>query len=292
MSSMVIEGYGAVFGSPSDGLPFEEWVDPHAFDNTLANADNVACLLNHDVNYLLARSKSGTLKLSVDNVGLRYRAEIDPQDSQAVSAWRKVERGDITGSSFAFRVIRDSWSLQEDPPRRTLLEVELTDVSPVVYPCYKAATASARSASTPVAAREGKTISNATADTLATIHGHLDLVRDAVNQLHQVALYGGPAAIGDSHRDAITSIDLAQKAIRSLLDTAKWGAPSGSPLADIDEGMPESDSAPTRSSATLSDARFQLARRERKQRAEETGLRLKRLREVELAGRVLNLMNA
>ncbi|MCT7656157.1 HK97 family phage prohead protease [Oceanimonas sp. NS1] len=59
-------------------------------------------LFNHDPNFVLGRTRSGTLALSVDADGLRY--EIDPPDTQTVRdlVLAPLARGDITGSSFAF----------------------------------------------------------------------------------------------------------------------------------------------------------------------------------------------
>ena len=76
-----IVGYGAVFESKSEDLGgFVEIIERGAFDDVLN--DDVRALFNHDNNIILGRSISGTLKLSVDDVGLRY--EIDPPDTQMV----------------------------------------------------------------------------------------------------------------------------------------------------------------------------------------------------------------
>ena len=68
----VIEGYAALFNSRTViGNWFEEEILPGAFDDVLN--DDVRCLKNHDPNLVLARTKSGTLKLWVDEKGLKYR---------------------------------------------------------------------------------------------------------------------------------------------------------------------------------------------------------------------------
>lgn len=143
-SGVVVEGHGAVFNSLSQNLGgFVERVAPDAFTKTLADNPDVRALINHDPSMLLGRSRSGTLRLSADSTGLAY--EIDMPDRQdARDLLVSMERGDITQSSFGFRVVPggDEWSLTDDEfPLRTLTAVSIHngDVSPVTYPAYEAA---------------------------------------------------------------------------------------------------------------------------------------------------------
>ncbi len=75
---MVVEGYAAVFNDPTDIGPFTEQIDPGAFDNVLE--DDVRLLLNHE-GAPYARTANGTMELSTDDHGLKYRATI--VDTQA-----------------------------------------------------------------------------------------------------------------------------------------------------------------------------------------------------------------
>jgi HK97 family phage prohead protease len=139
--SPTITGYAAVFNSPSEDMGFIEKVDPHAFDGTL-NGD-VRALWNHDSNHVLGRTKSGTLRLSVDAKGLKY--EIDPPDTQAArDLMTSMKRGDVDSSSFGFVTNEDKWDYSASPVTRTLLRVSLIDVSPVCFPAYQSATSEAR----------------------------------------------------------------------------------------------------------------------------------------------------
>jgi HK97 family phage prohead protease len=126
------------------GAVFRERIEPGAFDQTLG-AD-VRALVNHDPNLILGRTLSGTLRLSSDDHGLRY--EVDPpQTSYASDLLESVRRGDVTQSSFAFRVIADEWEPAErsgELPLRRIQQVELFDVSPVTYPAYTQTSVSAR----------------------------------------------------------------------------------------------------------------------------------------------------
>lgn len=129
-------GHGAVFNRLSQNLGgFVECVDPAAFDKTLQEAD-VRALYNHDSNLVLGRSKSGTLVLETDNIGLAYRID-PPNTSYANDLMVTMGRGDVDQSSFAFMCIEDDWGLTDQGfPLRTLLQVALVDVSPVTYPAY------------------------------------------------------------------------------------------------------------------------------------------------------------
>ncbi|MDD4985637.1 MAG: HK97 family phage prohead protease [Dehalococcoidales bacterium] len=128
-----IIGHAAVFNKLSEDLGgFKEKIAPGAFANTITNAD-VRALFNHDPNYVLGRTKSGTLSLIEDSKGLAIT--IDPPETQwANDLIASVKRGDISQMSFAFRAVRDEWD--DDKKVRTLIEVELFDVSIVTYPAY------------------------------------------------------------------------------------------------------------------------------------------------------------
>lgn len=136
-----IDGYAAVFNQLSENLGgFREKIDPHAFDETLANADDVRGLVDHDPSRILGRIKAGTLRLNTDAVGLHY--VIDPPDTQTGrDILVSLKRGDVDQSSFAFRTLDDNWEFKKDASghttaTRTLLRVKLYDVSVVTYPAY------------------------------------------------------------------------------------------------------------------------------------------------------------
>jgi len=132
--SPVIAGYAAVFNALSEDLGgFREQIAPGAFANGIAG--DVRALFNHDPNIVLARTKSGTLKLNEDEKGLR--CEFTPPNSETsrhlIEAMR---RGDVDQMSFAFRTRKDAWAETNGDIVRTLLDVEVFDVSVVTYPAY------------------------------------------------------------------------------------------------------------------------------------------------------------
>ena len=140
-----VEGYASVFNSMSEDLGgFREIILPGAFSNVLDN--DVRALYNHDSNYLLARTTSGTLELKEDDKGLYYRFEM-PNTSYGNDMLELFRRGDLSQSSFGFTVEKDSWRMQDGQHVRYIERVgSLFDVSPVVYPAYTAASSGLRSA--------------------------------------------------------------------------------------------------------------------------------------------------
>lgn len=142
----VIEGYGAVFGQETViGDWFRERIEPGAFDDAVTK-DDVRALFNHDPNLILGRTKAGTLTLSVDERGLKYAIE-PPNVSYANDLRESVRRGDVSQSSFAFRVLTETWEKAAKPGElslRLIQKVELFDVSPVTYPAYEGTSVSAR----------------------------------------------------------------------------------------------------------------------------------------------------
>lgn len=138
-----IVGYAAVFDQLSEELwGFREIIHRGAFAKTIHEAD-VRALINHDPNLILGRTKSGTLRLFEDDIGLRY--EIDPPDTQSArDLMESLRRGDINQSSFAFDPVRVEWSGDVNDVRREIFEVQLYDVSPVTYPAYPQTSAEVR----------------------------------------------------------------------------------------------------------------------------------------------------
>jgi len=150
-----IEGYAAVFYREGDeGTEYQlaqdyfERIDGEAFNEALERLDDVRALFNHDDDNLLGRVSSGTLRLSVDDVGLRYSIDIDESDADHTRVMAKIARGDLTGSSFAFVPERVEWIDTNERAVRVIKSVRLYDVGPVTFPAYEASTAQMRDGST------------------------------------------------------------------------------------------------------------------------------------------------
>jgi HK97 family phage prohead protease len=163
----VIDGMASLFNHRSrliaeNGDVFYEVIERGAFDYALQRSDlDVLALVNHDMDKMLGRSSSGTLKLTVNEEGLRYEI-LTPNTQLGKDTLVMLERGDYFESSFGFYVQRDNvrWSdIDEDGIRtRYISKVEmLIDVSIVRNGAYS---------NTDVAVRELKSISPTQTDNL------------------------------------------------------------------------------------------------------------------------------
>lgn len=150
-----IAGYAARFNVLSDDLGgFREIIDPGFFDEVMG--DDVRALWQHDARYVFGRTGAGTLRLTVDDLGLAYEADA-PDTSWARDAIVSIERGDVNQSSFGFDVAEDAWESLSDGTiiRRLLRAGALYDVSPVTFPAYPQTTATARDKASALRAQAG-----------------------------------------------------------------------------------------------------------------------------------------
>jgi len=133
-----ISGYAAVFNSLSEEMwGFREKIMPGAFSRTLRENADVRQLINHDSNLVLGRTKAGTLELSEDTVGLKFRCQM-PKTSYAADLMESIKRGDVTQCSFGFMTRKQAW-IENDTDEtsiRELHDVDLFDTSVVTFPAY------------------------------------------------------------------------------------------------------------------------------------------------------------
>lgn len=136
-SEVRVVGYASTFDQPYDiyggaaAGGFAETIAPGAFDKSLREQDDVRWLINHE-GLALARTKSGTLKLVADDLGLLTDASLDAASPIVAGLRSALERGDVDSMSFAFEVTRQTWS--PDYGQRRITEVKLYDVSAVTFP--------------------------------------------------------------------------------------------------------------------------------------------------------------
>lgn len=127
-------GYAAVFNSEADiGGWWTERIAPGAFSETISG--DIRALVDHDMGRVIGRTRSGTLRLSEDDKGLRCEIDI-PNTTDGNDLWELVERGDLSGMSFGFHVTKQEWDETVDPPARTIQVVQLIEVSAVAWPAY------------------------------------------------------------------------------------------------------------------------------------------------------------
>lgn len=142
--NLAIEGYFAVFNSNYDiGDKMSESIAPGAFDNTIA--DDIRALINHDTTLVLGRTKAGTLQLRTDSHGLWGHIDINPNDSDAMNLYNRVQRGDVDQCSFGFDILNEETDFREDGSVHwTIKEVKLYEVSPCTFPAYEETSIAAR----------------------------------------------------------------------------------------------------------------------------------------------------
>jgi HK97 family phage prohead protease len=140
----VAKGYAAVFNSMSEDLGgMREMIAPGAFRAAITECD-VRALIDHNPSLIIGRNTAGTLRMVEDDHGLGVEIDL-PDTSYARDLIVSMERKDITGMSFGFVTIHDSWRMVDGGPVRDLAECLLFDVSIVTYPAYTDASVALRS---------------------------------------------------------------------------------------------------------------------------------------------------
>lgn len=141
-----ITGYFSVFNDIYEIAPgMTESVAPGAFSNTLSG--DVRALVNHDATLVLGRTSAHTLELREDSHGLWGDITVNPNDSDAMNLYSRVQRGDVSQCSFGFEVVKQDTEVRENGDVHwTIREVKLYEVSPCTFPAYESTNISARSA--------------------------------------------------------------------------------------------------------------------------------------------------
>lgn len=147
----ILDGYATVYDHAYEvagGAPFgwSETITRGAADKSVAEQDDVFLFFDH-AGLPLARTRSGSLVLESDGVGLRSEGHIDRASPYSMEVMSRVQRGELDAMSFAFRAVRQEWN--EDYTERRILELRLFDTSVVSMPANPATVVVARSAARP-----------------------------------------------------------------------------------------------------------------------------------------------
>ncbi|MDN4093568.1 HK97 family phage prohead protease [Brevibacillus agri] len=133
-----VTGYVVKFNKRSQLIwgEFYEKVAKGAFSKSLEE-NTIKALWNHRSDYILGSTKNGTLRLEEDDIGLRFELDL-PNNTWGNDAYESIQRGDTDGVSFGFVVRNDNWEYikDEDVYERTLLDVDLFEISPTPFPAY------------------------------------------------------------------------------------------------------------------------------------------------------------
>lgn len=174
-SGRVAAGYAAMFDSPADiGGWWVERIAPGAFASTL-NGD-VRALVDHDHGRVIGRTTAGTLRLNEDATGLAVEIDL-PDTTDGRDIGTLLERGDVTGMSFGFRVTKEEWDETVEPPVRTIMAVDLHEVSIVAFPAYEA---------TNVALRSSQSVHDERAQRIHNKRGAAERLRRKANLDHRM----------------------------------------------------------------------------------------------------------
>lgn len=145
-----VTGMAVVFNSDSENIGFIERIHPEAITEDTINRSDVLAKFNHDDSKVLARSKygKGSLRLNVNEIGVSYEFDA-PKTALGDELLEYLQRGDISGSSFAFTISQEEgaekWTKRNNVIYRDIYKIEqLFDVSPVFQPAYNATTCSKR----------------------------------------------------------------------------------------------------------------------------------------------------
>ena len=148
---MILTGYPIVFEQEIDLGEWREVIDAGSIGDGSVLRD-VALIANHDFGMIpMARSRrnndNSTMKLTPDQHGVAMRATLDPENPKAKEAYSAVNRGDITGMSFAFIVNEEKWDDldSEKPLRRIMGFSRIFEVSVVTNPAYEGTSVQAAS---------------------------------------------------------------------------------------------------------------------------------------------------
>ena len=144
--NLKIEGYFAVFDSNYEiAQGMSESIAQGAFDNTLSG--DIRALINHDTTLVLGRTKAGTLQLRTDSHGLWGHIDINPNDTDAMNLYNRVQRGDVDQCSIGFDIVSEETEFREDGSVHwTIKEINLYECSACTFPAYEETNIAARTA--------------------------------------------------------------------------------------------------------------------------------------------------
>jgi len=139
-----IAGYAVKWNELSEQLGFfREKFSKGAFKDSLLDKQQMA-LWNHNTDVVLGSTRNQTLRLSEDEVGLRFEIDL-ANTTQANDIYELVKRGDINGVSFGFYAELEDWEDRSDTAVRTINRADLIEISPTPFPAYSQSEVNVRS---------------------------------------------------------------------------------------------------------------------------------------------------
>lgn len=113
--SLILEGYIAKFDIETELFDgYFEKIDRSAFDETISDGHNIFLIYHHNYENILASTRNNTLILTVDEIGLRFKAIINKELSYANDVYTLVKSGEVRGCSFGFRINEEDYTYNAD----------------------------------------------------------------------------------------------------------------------------------------------------------------------------------
>ena len=146
-----LHGHAAIFNSEADLGGFVEVIRNGAFRTSLEGGSNIRALYHHDGSALLGTTRGRTLQLREDAHGLAFELAL-PDTSHGRDLAILVDRGDVAGCSFGFKVRDggDRWEQRGAQLVRELLDVELVEITLTSDPAYADTSVAMRSRPRPL----------------------------------------------------------------------------------------------------------------------------------------------
>lgn len=139
-SSYLVEGYASTFEEydlyEDDNVIYRERIEPTAFDE--ADLSDVVFLIDH-TGRVYARTKNGTVTLSIDDVGFFQKSDLS-KTSSSRAAYEDIEAGNYYQMSFAFTVAEDRYEEKRSEGQKTIYTriidriKKVYDISAVSFP--------------------------------------------------------------------------------------------------------------------------------------------------------------
>lgn len=153
--SLVLEGMPIVYDQPTaindPAGRFVEIIRAGALDS--ADLSDARLLYNHDLNKVPLARTPKTMQLIPDPAGLRMVAQL-PDTAEAKSVYTAVQRGDLSGMSFAFKVPEGGDRYDPATNTREIFKIaKVYEVSIVPFPAYPQTSVEARAAIAPYIAK-------------------------------------------------------------------------------------------------------------------------------------------
>lgn len=134
-----IEGYVNAVGRESEllfsakkGKWFKEIMEPGVFKRALENNIDIPMLLEHDYSKEIARTSNGTLELTEDSIGLKFKATITDEE-----LYSSIKNGEINSCSFGFVCEEEEVEFVSNrEEKRYVKGIQLLEVSLVKNPAY------------------------------------------------------------------------------------------------------------------------------------------------------------